>query len=101
MSSRSRPAAVRAAARARLAAEPLLPVAELAGLALDLGGDRQHPTARVLVRWIEHGRKCGAARVYLDGYECDLRVTWVTSREAVARFVAAVNGSGQAPAVGG
>lgn len=97
MSSRSRPAADRAAAAARLAAEETLPVADLAGLAVDLGGERQHPTARVLVRWGEHGRKCGAVRVYLDTDYCHDRVTYVTSRAALARFVAAVDAAGSPP----
>ena len=87
MSTRSRPAADRAAAAVRLSAEPCLPAADLAGLPLDLGADRQHPTAAVLVRWGCHGRKCGAVRVYLDIVWCPHRLTWVTSREALARFV--------------
>jgi hypothetical protein len=80
---------VRAAAEVRLSAEPCVPVAELAGLPLDLGGSRQHPTAVVLLRWGE-GRKCGDRRVYLDVMWCPHRLTWVSSRAALTRFAAEV-----------
>ncbi|HYH65562.1 MAG TPA: hypothetical protein VD866_12770 [Urbifossiella sp.] len=85
---RRRTAADQTAAYDRLRAEQTLPVADLAGLPLDLGGDHLHPTAQVLLRWGMSGRSCGAGRAYLDVIYCHNRLTWVTSRPALARFVA-------------
>jgi hypothetical protein len=64
-----------AAARARLRAEQTLPAADLAGLPLDLGGDRQHPTAAVLARWGMFGRRAPTGRAYLDLMWCHHRLT--------------------------
>jgi hypothetical protein len=77
-------------ASARLQSETQIPLADLAGLPLTLGGEVYHPSAVTLRRWGADGR----GHVYLDTAFCHQRQAWVTSRAALERFAAAVAGSG-------
>lgn len=88
-----RPAAQIAAAIARLNTEELVPLAELAGLPLVLAGEESRPPVRTLLRWGQTGR----AGVYLDVLWSRSRLTWVTSRAALARFAAEVEAATQGP----
>jgi hypothetical protein len=81
-----RPAAEITRAIERLNAEELIPLADLAGLPVVLAGVESRPPVRTLLRWGQTGRN----GVYLDVLWQRSRLTWVTSRAALARFVAAV-----------
>ncbi|HYH69493.1 MAG TPA: hypothetical protein VD866_32660, partial [Urbifossiella sp.] len=81
---RCRPQADRDAARVRIRRERVVPLAALAGQPLDLEGRTCYPTLPVLTRWGVEGRR----GVFLDLTRFDRVTDLVTSREAVARFVA-------------
>lgn len=74
------------AAIARLSCEYLIPLHELSGHPLEVGGVTLHPSAVVLSRWGHNGKR----GVHLDVLFCRRRQCWVTSREALARFAAAL-----------
>lgn len=70
----------------RLNGEELIPLADLAGLPVELAGEVSHPPVRTLLRWGQLGRR----GVYLDVLWSRSRLTWVTSRAALERFAAEV-----------
>ena len=70
----------------RLAREALLPIAQAARLIPTNRGERGHTSASALCRWILHGK----GGIYLDGVR--MGGGWLTSREALARFAAAISG---------
>lgn len=51
------------------------------------------PSVRTLQRWILHGlyQPILADRVFLEGYRGDGR-SWITSRQAIRRFIERMNG---------
>lgn len=82
-------------ASVRLASEATFQLSDFANLPLDIAGETYHPSALLLRRWGSDGRK----GIYLDTTFCRFRQAWVTSREALNRFSAAVRE--QAPAAAG
>ncbi len=70
----------------RLAHEELIPISRAARLVPTERGRRGHASASALCRWVLHGK----GGVYLDAVR--LGNGWLTSREALARFAAAISG---------